>query len=71
MKLSVPARYRSSLRSARVVIDGRTVARIKRGHNSARVKLAGVAGEHRRVRLIMRLSHGRTVSSTHVYLVCS
>ncbi len=64
----VKRRYRAALRSARVTVAGRTVARLARGRQGARVRLRG----HKPVlvRIVMRLRSGRTVVDTRRYRPC-
>jgi hypothetical protein len=64
-------RYRRRLRSARVLVGGRVVARMRPGTYSARVNLAGSRGARVTVRIVMRLSNGRTVGDTRRYRACA
>jgi len=64
----VKRRYRAALRSARVTLGGRTVARLRRGRHGARIRLRG--NQPVVVRIIMRLRSGRTVVDARRYRPC-
>jgi hypothetical protein len=64
-------RYRGRLLSARVLVGRRVVARMHRGSYSARVNLGGSRGGRVTVRIVMRLSNGRSASDTRHYRACA
>jgi hypothetical protein len=63
-------RYRGRLLSARVLVGGRVVARMRRGTYSARVNLGGRGVGGVTVRIVMRLSNGGTLTDTRHYRAC-
>lgn len=67
----VKRRYRKRLRSVRVVMGKRVVARSRRAGRGVRVRLAGRPGGTVRVRLVMRLRGGRTVTDVRRYRLCA
>jgi len=69
--LNVKQRFRRSLRDARIVVGRRTVARIRPGRRAARVDLRGRASGPVKVRIVMRLARGRTVTDTRTYRLCA
>jgi len=64
-------RYRGRLRSARVLIGRRVVARLRDGAHSALINLRGMPIGRVTVRIVMRLSNGRTVTDTRHYHPCT
>ena len=64
-------RYRGRVASARVIVGGRVVARLRHGADSARVNLRGRPQRTVTVRIVMRLSSGRTVTDTRRYHPCT
>ena len=71
LTLTVPRRYRSRLRSGRVVVGGRRVATLSRRTGRARLSLAGRPAGAVGVRLVLRLRDGRTVTDVRTYHPCS
>jgi predicted acyl esterase len=63
--------YRSRVRSGRVVVAGRTVARLTGTRTSARVVLNGRAKGTVVVKLVLKLRSGRTVTDVRRYRVCT
>jgi len=64
-------RYRGSVLSARVFIGRRVVARMRSGASRARVSLGGLPVGGVRVKIVMRLSDGRTLTDTRRYRLCA
>lgn len=71
MTVTVRRRFRQRLRDARVLVGGRTVARIRPGRRTARVDLRGRPAGPVRVRIVMRLRGGRSVTDTRTYRLCA
>jgi hypothetical protein len=67
----VQPRYRRRVLSARVLIGRRLVARLRRGAYAARINLRGLPAGRVTVRIVMRLSNGRTVTDTRHYHTCA
>jgi hypothetical protein len=67
----VRRRYRGRVRSARVLVGRRVVARIRHGHYSARINLRGLPLGRVTVRIVMRLANGRTVTDVRRYNPCT
>lgn len=71
LTVKVKRRYRRILRSARVVVGGRTVARLTAGRRTATVNLKGRAKGSVEVRIVMTLKSGRTATDTRTYRLCA
>jgi ABC-2 type transport system ATP-binding protein len=67
----VKRRYRKRLRSVRVLVGKRVVARSRRASRGLRVRLAGRPRGTVRVRLVMRLRGGRTVTDVRTFRLCA
>ncbi|MEA2272269.1 MAG: hypothetical protein QOI98_977 [Solirubrobacteraceae bacterium] len=65
--VAVPKRYRAALRSARVYVGKRLVAKLSGKRRSARVRIHGNA----KVRIVMRLRNGKTVTSVRRLSGCA
>lgn len=63
--------YRGRVRSARVLVGRRVVARMRRGAHSAQINLQGMPVGRVTVRIVMRLFNGRTVIDTRRYHPCT
>jgi len=63
--------YRRRVRSARVLVGRRVVARMRRGAYSAQINLRGMPVGRVTVRIVMRLSNGRVVIDTRRYDPCT
>ena len=66
----VRQRYRSRLLSARVLVGGRVVGRLRHGSYGARIKLGGAPGQRVTVRIVMRLTGGGARTDTRSYTRC-
>ena len=64
------ARYAHRVRSAPVLLGGRVLGRFSAKHRAVNVNLKGRAGTIR-LRIVMHLRGGRTVTDTRRYHVCS
>ena len=71
LTVHVRRRYRHRLRSARVLVGGRLVARLRRGKTAARIDLRGRPLGRVTVRIVMRLDNGRTVTDVRHYRPCT
>ena len=63
--------FRGRVRSARVLIGRRVVARLRRGRNSASINLRGLPVGPVTVRIVMHLTNGRIVTDTRHYRLCT
>jgi hypothetical protein len=63
-------RFRGRVRSTRVLIGRRVVARIRPGASSARIDLRDLPVGRVTVRMVMRLANGRTVTDVRHYRPC-
>jgi ABC-2 type transport system ATP-binding protein len=66
----VRRRYRHRLRSARVLVGKRVVARLHGRRRSARIDLRRLPGGKVVVRIVMHLRNGRTVVDKRTYHLC-
>ncbi len=71
MTVTIRRRHRENLRDARVVVGGRTVARMRPGRRTIRVDLRGRAGGTVKVRIVMRMKNGRSMTDTRSYRLCA
>jgi len=62
--------YRRRVLSARVLVGRRVVARMRRGAYRAQINLRGLPVGRVTIRIVMRLSNGRTVSDIRRYHPC-
>lgn len=68
--VTVRKAYRTRLRSGEVLVAGKRIGTVRRGHLSVRVSLAGRPTGITRVKLVLRLKGGKRVVDTRSYRLC-
>ena len=68
--MHLKSRYARRVRSAPVLLGGRVLGRLSARHRTVKVNLKGRTGTVR-VRIVMHLRGGRTLTDTRRYHVCT